>query len=171
LIGVSERNRRGTDDILLPIYLESDECTVAEADGETFGFGFKPYLDRERTVELNENDVSPVLPGVFFTRVAGVAFHDDVLQLPHFGAGKLVEIRPEPANPADRNALAVMGGGLRVGFLPAPICEVLAPAGTRIGRGMVLKEWSVNGVRRDIWILGSMHVNLSIAMGDDPVAD
>ena len=105
---------------------------------------------------------------MFFTRVAGVAFHDDVLQLPHFAAGKSVEIRPEPANPVDRNALAVMGGGLRVGFLPAPIAGVLAPSGTRVGRGLVVKEWSANGVRRDIWILGSMHVNLSIATRGRP---
>lgn len=168
---MSVPNRRAADDILLPIYLKSDECTLSVADGEIFGLGFKPYLDRERTVELSENDASPVLPGVFFTRVAGVAFHDDVLQLPHFEAGKPVEIRPEPANPVDRNALAVMGGGLRVGFLPAPIAEVLAPAGTRVGRGLVLKEWSANGVRRDIWILGSMHVNLSIATEDGPVAE
>jgi hypothetical protein len=35
----------------------------------------------------------------------------------------------------------------------------------------VLKEWSANGVRRDIWILGSMHVTLSIAKEDGPVAE
>ncbi len=168
---MSVPNRRAADDILLPIYLVSDECTVSVADGEMFGLGFKPYLDKERTVELSENAVAPVLPGVFFTRVAGVAFHDDVLQLPHFAAGKSVEIRPEPANPVDRNALAVMGGGMRVGFLPAPIAGVLAPSGTRVGRGLVVKEWSANGVRRDIWILGSMHVNLSIAREDGPAAE
>ncbi len=133
---------------MLPIYLQDDERSVAVADGEMFGLGFKAFLDEERTVELIENDQSPVLPGVFFTRVVGVAFHDDVLQLPHFGAGRPVEIRPEPANTVDRNALAVHGGGLRVGFVPAAIPGVLAPAGTRVGRGLVLREWSTNGMRR-----------------------
>jgi len=141
------------------------------ADGEVFGFGFKAFLDEERTVELVENDRSPVLPGVFLTRVVGVSFHDDVLQLPHFGAGRAVEIRPEPANPVDRNPLAVVGGGLRVGFLPAAIAGVLAPSGTRVGHGVVLKEWSTNGVRQDIWVLGSMHVWLSVSTEGPSAAD
>jgi hypothetical protein len=164
-------NRRAADDVHLPIYLADDDRTVPVADGELFCLGFKAFLDEERTVELVENDRSPVLPGVFFTRVIGVSFHDDVLQLPHFGAGQPVEIRPEPTNPLDRDALAVLGGGQRVGFVPAPIASVLAPSGTRVGRGVILKEWSANGVRRDIWILGSMHVHLSIATGDRPVGE
>ena len=168
---MSVPNRRATDDVLLPIYLRDDDRTVAVADGEMVGFGFKAFLDQERTVELIENDQSPVLPGVFFTRVSGVAFHDDALQLPQFGAGRMIEIRPEPANPTDRDALAVMGGGMRVGFVPAPIAGTLAPPGTRIGRGIVLREWSTNGRREDIWILGSMHVRLSIVTEDGPVAE
>ncbi len=163
---MSVPNRRAADDILLPIYLEDDDRAVPVVDGELFGFGYKAYLDRERTVELVENDRAPVLPGVFFTRVTGVSFHDDVLQLPHFGAGQPIEIRTEPANPTDLDALAVLGGGVRVGFVPAPIAGCLAPSGTRVGRGVVLKEWSTNGIRQDIWILGSMHVRLSIVIGD-----
>ncbi len=168
---MADRNRRATDDIVLPVYLEDDECTVPVADGELFGFGFRAFLDRERTVELTENDRSPVLPGVFFTRVTGVSFHDDVLQLPHFAAGQTVEIRPEPANPTDRYPLAVVGGGVRVGFVPAAIAGVLAPSGTRVGRGVVLKEWSANGLRQDIWVLGSMHVTLSLSTDESSTTE
>ena len=164
-------NRRAADGIVLPVFLESDERTVQSADGEVFGMGFRAFLDEARTEELHHDDRAPVLPGVFFTRVAGVSFHDDVLQLPHFAAGQAVEFRQEPANPLDHDALAVMGGGLRVGFVPAPIAEVLAPSGTRAGRGIVVREWSANGVRQDIWVLGSMHVQLSFATEDRPVAD
>ena len=65
----------------------------------------------------------------------------------------------------------VLGGGHRVGFVPAPIAEVLAPSGTRAGRGVVVREWSTNGVRQDIWVLGSMHVRLSFATEDRTLAD
>jgi hypothetical protein len=161
-----EQLRRSADQVVLPIYLRDDAVTVHVADGEMFGFGFKPFLDSDRKVELLADDNAPVLPGVFFTRVAGVSFHDDVLQMPQFRAGQSVAIKAEPANPRDRSALAVLGGGLRVGYLPAPIAEVLAPSGTRVGRGLIVKEWSTNGVRHDIWILGSMHVTLSVSVDD-----
>jgi HIRAN domain len=156
-------NRRAGDEIRLPVFLGDGGCTVEVADGTMVGVGFKPFLDEDRTVELIEDEESPVLPGVFYTRVAGASFHDDALRLAHFAAGQHVEIRPEPANPLDRNALAVFGGGVRVGYIPAPIAKVLAPSGTRVGRGTVMMEWSTNGVRHDIWILGSMRVTLAFA--------
>ncbi len=155
------RERRAGEPIVLPVFLVDDRCSVEQADGEVVGFGYKPFLDEARTVELTQDDCSPVLPGVFYTQVAGVSFHDDVLQLPDFCAGKRIEIRPEPANPVDRNALAIFGGGHRVGYLPDPIAEELAPSGTRVGRGIILKEWSTNGVRSGLSVLGSMHVKIA----------
>jgi hypothetical protein len=160
---MGERGRRAGDEIVVPVFLAHGERSIEVADGTVVGFGFRVFLDRERSVELVEDDQAPVLPGIFHTQVAGVSFHDDVLQLPHFGAGRKVEIRPEPANESDRNALAVCSDGLRVGYLPAPIADVLAPAGTRVGRGMVVMEWSTNGERRGISVLGSMHVNLAVS--------
>lgn len=157
-------NRRAGDEIVLPVFLGDGRCSIEVADGEVVGVGFKPFLDKARTVELIEDERAPVLPGVVYTRVAGVSFHDDVIQLPHFGAGKNVEIRPEPGNPRDRNALAVFGGGHRVGYLPDPIASVLAPSGTRVGHGVILMEWSTNGARHGIWVLGSMHVHLSLSV-------
>ena len=159
------RDRRAGHPIVLPVFLTDDRCSVEQADGEVVGFGYRPYLDEARTVELVEDDRSPVLPGVFYTRVAGVSFHDDVLQLPHFCAGEGIEIRYEPANPVDRNALAVFGGGYRVGYLPGSIAEELAPSGTRVGRGVILKEWSTNGVRSGLSVLGSMHVKVVVSTG------
>jgi hypothetical protein len=147
------------------VFLADDRCSVELADGEVVGVGFKPFIDEARTEELVEDDRAPVLPGVFYTRVAGVSFHDDVLQLPHFGAGEKVEIHHEPANALDRSALSVFGGGQRVGYLPDPVAEALAPSGTRVGRGVILMEWSTNGVRNGISVLGSMHVNLSLSTG------
>jgi len=163
---VPGRNRRSADEIRLPVFLSDDRCSIEMADGEVVGLGFKPFVDKARTVELVEDDRSPVLPGVFYTRIAGVSFHDDVLQLPHFAAGQKVEIRHEPANSLDRSALSVFGGGERVGYLPVPVAEALAPSGTRVGRGVILMEWSTNGVRNGISVLGSMHVTLALSTGD-----
>jgi hypothetical protein len=165
---MTERDRRAGEPIVLPVYLSDDRQSVETADGEVVGLGFKPFLDGARTIEIVEDDRSPVLPGVFYTRVAGVSFHDDVLQLPQFGAGREIEIRHEPANARDRTALAVFGGDHRVGYVPDPVAGALAPPGTRRGRGVILMEWSTNGVRNGISVLGSMHVNLALASGDEP---
>jgi len=157
--------RRTKEEVVLSVWLAEDRRTVEAADGELVGVGFVPYLDEARTIPLVEDARSPVLPGVFCTRVDGVPFHGDVVQLSHFSAGRRVEIRAEPANARDRHPLAVFGGGLRVGYVPAPVAGSLAPAGTRAGRGIVVMEWSSNGVRQGITVLGSMQVRLQVFPG------
>jgi hypothetical protein len=157
---MAERRRRAGDGVRLPVYLEGDHCTVESADGFEVGLGFKAYLDQDRGRELCVDDDALILPGIFHARVVGVPFHDDVIALDVFCAGRSVEIRPEPANSRDRFALAVVGGGQRVGYLPRPVAAALAPAGTRSGAALVVKEWSVNGVRHGISVLGSMQVRL-----------
>lgn len=158
--------RRAGDGVQLPVYLAGAHTSVEGADGELVGVGFHAFLDRQRTVELVEDEVGTVLPGVFLTRVGGVDFHDDVLPLANFEAGRWVEIRPEPSNPLDHHALAVIGGGHRVGYVPGVIAGSLAPPGTRSGRAIVVTEWSTNGVRHGISILGSMSVTLEVSIDD-----
>jgi hypothetical protein len=157
---MAERRRRAGDHVRLPVYLEGDHCTVEGADGLLVGLGFKAFLDQDRRDELGEDDGALILPGVFHTRVTGTAFHDDVLSLDAFSAGRSVQIKPEPANRQDRHPLAVFGGGRKVGYLPRPVAAALAPAGTRAGKALVIKEWSANGVRQGISVLGSMQVPL-----------
>ena len=162
---MTERRRRAGDGIRLPVYLVGDHCTVEGADGFLVGLGFKAYLDPEGKREVAEDDRVLVLPGVFHTRVAGVDFHHDVLAHDAFGAGRRVQIRHEPGNQRDRHALAVFGGGQRVGYLPDRVASALAPSGTRSGHALVIKEWSVNGVRQGISVLGSMHVRIEFCNG------
>ncbi len=157
-------DRRAAAGVLLPVWLVEDRRTLEVADGELVGLGFTPFLDPQRTQPLDEDDSAPVLPGVFCTQVSGVSFHDDVVQRPEFSAGRSLEIRPEPANARDRNPLAVFGGGVRVGYVPAPVADSLAPSGTRMGRGIVLREWSSNGRRHGLTILGSMQVTLQVSL-------
>jgi hypothetical protein len=163
-----DRDRRAAEPLILPVYLTDHRSTEETADGEVVGFGFTPYLDEGCTEELVEDDRSPVLPGVFYTPVAGVSFHDDVLQRPDFGAGREVEIRHEPANSRDRSPLAVFSGECRVGYLPEPVATALAPSGTRRGHAIIVREWSTNGVRQAISVLGSMHVSLAVTHPDGP---
>lgn len=158
--------RRANDEVSLAVFLAPWQVSIEGPDGELVGIGYRPYLDRECTVELSEDELTPVLPGVFFTRVDGVDFHDDVIPLRHFGAGSRIQIKPEPGNPTDRDTLAVIGGGFRVGFLPSAIAKGLAPPGTRSGHGVVVTEWSTNGGRHGVSILGSMSVRLDICFGD-----
>ena len=63
----SKPNRRASDDVVLPIYLTDERSTVELADGEVVGVGFTPFLDEARTVEIKEDDRSPVLPGVVYS--------------------------------------------------------------------------------------------------------
>jgi hypothetical protein len=163
---VTKPERRSPEVVVLPIWLVEDHRTHEVADGEVVGLGYIPYLDRERTLPLAEDDREPVLPGVFCTRVSGVSFHDDAVRLAHFSSGSSVEIRAEPANARDRNPLAIFGGGRRVGYVPAPIASSLAPSGTRVGHGIILMEWSSNGQRHGLTVLGSMHVTLQISLDD-----
>ncbi len=163
---MTDRDRRASESAVLRVWLAEDRRTIEAADGEIIGVGYTPYLDPERKVTLFEDSRSPVLPGVFCTRLTGVSFHDDVVQLPHFRAGSSVEIRAEAANATDRNPLAIFGGGQRVGYVPATIATSLAPAGTRAGRGIILMEWSSNGRRHGLSVLGSMHVIVQATLLD-----
>ena len=159
-----DEERRASGGVVLPVWLAEDRRRVETADGEIVGFGYAPFLDAERTVPLVEDGTAPVLPGVFCARVSGVSFHEDAAQLPYFTAGCDVEIRSEPANARDRNPLGVFGGGVRVGYVPATIADSMAPPGTRVGRGVVLMEWSSNGRRHGLTILGSTHVRLAVSL-------
>jgi hypothetical protein len=154
--------RRTHDGMVLPIYLADCRRTVEAGDGELVGMGFTPFLDPDHTEEIHEDHGAPVLPGVFYANVEGVSFHDDVLQLPLFSAGNSIDIRPEPANAHDRAPLSIVSGRERVGYVPTAIAAAMAPSGTRSGHGIILMEWTANGVRQDLWVLGSMHVELRI---------
>jgi hypothetical protein len=164
--GAQEKERRAgdPDPLVLQVFLRGHRCSIDQPSGTIVGIGYKPFLNEDRTVELVEDDRAPVLPGVFYSQVIGADFHDDVIRLPHFGAGKRVEIRHDPMNATDRSALAVFGGGQRVGYLPGAIAEVLAPPGTRAGRGIIMMEWSTDGSRSGISVLGSLQVELAVSM-------
>ena len=65
-------------------------------------------------------------------RIAGVAgagrHHAEALASDAAAPGRPLELRRDPANPHDPNAIAVLAGGVQVGWVPRAIAEALAPA-------------------------------------------
>lgn len=67
--------------------------------------------------------------GLVVCGVAGAArFHDDVLQGDDASPGRAFELRRDPGNEHDANAVAVLTrGGAQLGFVPREVAEALAP--------------------------------------------
>lgn len=66
-------------------------------------------------------------PFELIVEVAGTR-HQDGAQLNSVTAGDLVELRPEPSNMFDPNAIEVLhASGGRLGYVPKPYCEMLHP--------------------------------------------
>ena len=65
-------------------------------------------------------------------RIAGVAgagrHHAEALASDAVAPGSPLELRRDPANPHDPNAIAVDAGGVEVGWVPRTIAEQIAPA-------------------------------------------
>lgn len=73
-------------------------------------------------------DLSGMLaPFDLIVEVAGTRHQDDV-QLGSVSVGDSVELRPEPTNKFDPNAIEVLhSSGGRLGYVPKPYCEMLRP--------------------------------------------
>lgn len=77
-------------------------------------------------------EVFPDLSGVkvpfdLIIEVAGTRYQDNV-QLGSVAVGDLVELRPEPTNRYDQNAIEVLHpSGGRLGYVPRPYCDMLHP--------------------------------------------
>ena len=67
--------------------------------------------------------------GLVVCGVAGAArFHDAVLQGDDAAPGRPLELRRDPGNEHDPNAVAVLtAGGAQLGFVPREVAEALAP--------------------------------------------
>jgi len=78
-------------------------------------------------------------------RVAGTTHAGEVLQDPRFSPGRAVELRPDPANPHDADAVGVWdaGGEAQVGWVPAADAPEVAGMirGGQALSGIVLREF------------------------------
>jgi hypothetical protein len=66
--------------------------------------------------------------GLHVTSVAGARHHAEALAAAALAPGDRLELRRQPDNEYDANAIAVHGGGELLGFVPRELAEELAPA-------------------------------------------
>ncbi len=78
------------------------------------------YLTRDRFATIGD-------ASEFFTKVVGVSFEGRQDTVAGLVAGQTLELKRQPENPVDANAIAVMNGVLHVGFLKKEIAKRLAP--------------------------------------------
>lgn len=78
------------------------------------------YLEKDRFASIGE-------AAEFFTKVVGVTFEGRQDVIGGLAVGSPLELRREPENPYDPNAVAVFFGALRIGFLRKEIARRLAP--------------------------------------------
>jgi hypothetical protein len=65
--------------------------------------------------------------GLRVAGVAGTQFRPSALDSDALAPGGALELRREPGNPHDANAIAVHAGGVHVGFVPRELATELAP--------------------------------------------
>jgi hypothetical protein len=65
--------------------------------------------------------------GLRVSGVAGTQFRPGALDSEALAPGGALELRREPGNPHDANAIAVHAGGVHVGFVPRELAAELAP--------------------------------------------
>jgi hypothetical protein len=87
-------------------------------------------VDRETGRYLGRDAPELAVRGLRVSGAAGAAAHHDAaLQSDGAAPGRTLELRREPANPYDPNAIAVhVEGGEQLGFVPRAVAEQLAPS-------------------------------------------
>jgi hypothetical protein len=88
-----------------------------------------------------------MIPLPFEVKVVWVSRHQDNVVLTN--VGDPIEVRAEPTNEFDSNALVVNSRGRRLGYIPAPVAKRLAAEGINELSGVVIERGGsvVQGVR------------------------
>ena len=103
--------------------------------------GFQPVAEDGRYLGRDAPELAAA--GLRIAGVAGAArFHADALATDAVEPGRPLELRRDPANEHDPNAIMVLAGGAQAGWVPRAIAVEIAPA---IDRGepysaVVLRE-------------------------------
>jgi hypothetical protein len=89
--------------------------------------GFQPVADDGRYLGREAPELAAA--GLRIAGVAGAArHHGDALAADAAQPGRPLELRRDPANPHDANAIKVLAGGEQVGWVPRAVAEEIAPA-------------------------------------------
>ena len=89
--------------------------------------GFQPVAPDGRFLGREAPELAAA--GLRIAGVAGAArHHGEALASEAAEPGRPLELRRDPANPHDPNAIAVEAGGEQVGWVPRAVAEEIAPA-------------------------------------------
>jgi hypothetical protein len=89
--------------------------------------GFQPVAGDGRYLGRDAPELATA--GLMIAGVAGAArHHGEALASDAAEPGRPLELRRDPDNPHDPNAIKVLAGGEQVGWVPRGVAEVLAPA-------------------------------------------
>jgi HIRAN domain len=138
-------------------------------DGGVVWLAGYSIVDADSGRFVARDDPELVTRGLRVTAVAGAGrHHAEVLESEDVGPGRPLELRRDPDNPHDPNAIAVHApGGPQVGWVPRELAEELAPE-LDAGRGVsavVLREQrpSPRDPRRGLTMLlargGAIHLH------------
>jgi hypothetical protein len=108
--------------------------------GQVWIAGYTPVDDDGRFLARDAPELAA--RGVHVASVAGARFQEDALGGDDAAPGRPLELRREPGNEHDPNAIAVLAAGARVGWVPRELAAALAPgldAGARWS-AIVLRE-------------------------------
>jgi hypothetical protein len=113
--------------------------------GQVWLSGYQ-LIDPESGSYLARDAPQLVDRGLHVCGVAGARHHADALAAATLAPGDRLELRREPDNPHDANAIAVHAAGAHLGFVPRELAEELAPAldGGEIRSAIVLREHSAS---------------------------
>ena len=124
--------RHSTPDILEPVLIDAgyeERYWYPDDGGEVWIAGYQ-LVDPESGRYLARDAPELAARGLHVVAVAGAgAHHADALASDAVEPGKPLELRRDPANPHDPNAIAVhpVGGGEQVGWVPRELAAELAP--------------------------------------------
>lgn len=94
--------------------------------GQVWIAGYTPVDDEGRYLGRDAPDLTA--RGLRVCGVAGAALHHaDALASDAAAPGAPLDLRRDPGNPHDSNAIAVLAGGAQVGWVPREVAAELAP--------------------------------------------
>lgn len=83
-----------------------------------------PYEIQQEIVK--HRSVKPSIYDHIFTKVAGVTFNGRQSLINHLQNGQMLELRREPLNPFDPNAIAILTNGNQIGYINKDLAQQLS---------------------------------------------
>lgn len=95
------------------------------------------------------SDIEPAIEGVFYFRLAGATHSKAAKDLDGYSGQEILAVH-EPTNPHDHNAIQILLGSERVGYVPAELAPMMLPylltvKSSRVSQGMVAKTFHKRG--------------------------